>query len=72
MLLSNVFAPQIVTTAAQIPTLVSSMQTETLTPAAEALVKFVRNKELFSQEGVATISLQTVQRESGTFARIPF
>lgn len=50
MLLSNVIAPQIVTTAAQIPTLVSSFQAEThRTSAGEALAKFLRNKELFSQ-----------------------
>lgn len=57
MLLSNVIAPHIVTTAAQIPTLVSEIQTEIPTSAGEALVKFLRNKELFRQESVTKISL---------------
>lgn len=57
MLLSNVIAPHIVTTAAQIPTLVSEIQTEIPTSAGEALGKFLRNKELFRQESVTKISL---------------
>lgn len=63
MLLSNVISPRIVTTAAQIPTVVSSIQTEILTAVGQALVRLLRTKELVSQESVSKIGLQTVQRK---------
>lgn len=62
MLLSNLIAPRIVTTAAQIPTVVSSIQTQILTSVGQALVRFLRTQELVSQESVSKIGLQTLQR----------
>lgn len=61
MLLSNVIAPRIVTTAAQIPTVVSSIQF--LTSVGQVLVRFLRTKELVGQESVSKIGLQKVQRK---------